>query len=46
MNIGRGSINNFLKVFLGHSNISTAQIYTHVTDSELKKVYKQFYNRK
>ena len=35
-----------VQMLLGHANINTTQIYTHVTDSQLQKVHKQFHNRK
>lgn len=34
-----------VQALLGHANIGTTQIYTHVTDSHLRNVHKQFHNK-
>lgn len=31
---------------LGHANVSTTQIYTHLTDPQLKKVHERFHRKK
>jgi site-specific recombinase XerD/intein/homing endonuclease len=35
-----------VQAMLGHSNISTTQIYTHVTDKGLREIHKAFHGKK
>jgi site-specific recombinase XerD len=35
-----------VQAMLGHSNIATTQIYTHVTDPHLKSVHERFHDKK
>lgn len=35
-----------VQMMLGHANIATTQIYTHVTDAALKEVHKNFHSKK
>jgi site-specific recombinase XerD len=35
-----------VQALLGHANIATTQIYTHVTDSKLREVHRMFHDKK
>lgn len=34
-----------VQVMLGHSSITTTQVYTHVTDPQLKKIHEKFHHK-
>jgi len=43
--LNNGAEINAVKELLGHSSLSSTEVYTHVTFEELKKVYNQAHPR-
>ncbi|MEK7606427.1 MAG: site-specific tyrosine recombinase/integron integrase [Patescibacteria group bacterium] len=44
--LGNGADIRSVQALLGHANIATTQIYTHVTDRHLKEVHKNFHGKR
>jgi site-specific recombinase XerD len=43
--LGNGADLRSVQAILGHANINTTQIYTHVTDKGLRDIHKKFHNK-
>jgi integrase/recombinase XerD len=35
-----------VQMMLGHANIATTQVYTHITDRQLKEIHKKYHSKK
>ena len=43
--VSQGADLRSVQALLGHSNIATTQVYTHVTDPHLRKIHEQFHKQ-